>query len=401
VREHELIRELAEKNASKIVMLVADGLGGLPLQPDGKTELETAATPHLDRLAARGTSGSSVPVLPGITPGSGPGHLGLFGYDPLEFKIGRGALEATGIGFELGPDDVAARGNFCTLDAAGNISDRRAGRIPSDESFRVVERLQAVTIPGVETFVKPVKEHRFVVVFRGQGLDGRVADTDPQAVGVPPLDPQPVDPAAKKTADVAKEFVRQARLILADEPKANGMVLRGFAAKPALPSYEELYGLRAAAIAVYPMYKGLAQLVGMKLVGKAQSLDEQIDELATCWNDYDFFFLHFKYTDSTGEDGAFDQKVKRIEELDRALPRIEALKPDVLIVTGDHSTPSRLKSHSWHPVPTLLVADTCRPDGLTRFSERDCLRGGFGIFPAKHLMLLAMAHAQRFGKYGA
>jgi 2,3-bisphosphoglycerate-independent phosphoglycerate mutase len=401
VREHELIRELAEKNASKIVMLVADGLGGLPLQPDGKTELETAVTPNLDRLAARGTSGSSVPVLPGITPGSGPGHLGLFGYDPLEFKIGRGALEATGIGFELGPDDVAARGNFCTLDAAGNISDRRAGRIPSDESFTVVERLQAVKIPGVETFVKPVKEHRFVVVFRGQGLDGRVADTDPQAVGVPPLDPQPVDPAARKTADVAKEFVRQARAILADEPKASGMVLRGFAAKPALPSYEELYGLRAAAIAVYPMYKGLAQLAGMKLVGKAQSLDEQIEELKKCWNDYDFFFLHFKYTDSTGEDGAFDQKVKRIEELDRALPRIEALKPDVLIVTGDHSTPSRLKSHSWHPVPTLLVADTCRPDGLPRFSERDCLRGGFGIFPAKHLMLLAMAHAQRFGKYGA
>ncbi len=401
MKEHELIRELAEKNTSKIVMLVADGLGGLPMQLDGKTELETAATPHLDRLASRGTSGSSVPVLPGITPGSGPGHLGLFGYDPLEFKIGRGALEATGIGFELGPDDVAARGNFCTLDAAGNIADRRAGRIPSEESFKVVERLQAVKIPGVETFVKPVKEHRFVVVFRGSGLDGRVADTDPQAVGVPPLDPQPVDPAAKKTAEVAKEFVRQARLILADEPKANGMVLRGFAAKPALPSYEELYGLRAAAIAVYPMYKGLAQLVGMKLVGKAQSLDEQIDELAKCWNDYDFFFLHFKYTDSTGEDGAFDQKVKRIEELDRALPRIEALKPDVLIVTGDHSTPSRLKSHSWHPVPTLLAADTCRPDGLTRFSERDCLRGGFGIFPAKHLMLLAMAHAQRFGKYGA
>ena len=401
MKEHELVRELAEQNASKIVMVVADGLGGLPMQLDGKTELETAATPNLDRLAARGTCGSSVPVLPGITPGSGPGHLGLFGYDPLEFKIGRGALEATGIGFELGPDDVAARGNFCTLDAAGTIADRRAGRIPSEESFKVVERLQAVKIAGVETFVKPVKEHRFVVVSRGKGLDGRVADTDPQAVGVAPLDPLPVDPAAKKTAEVAKEFVRQARAILANEPKANGMVLRGFAAKPALPSYEELYGLRAAAIAVYPMYKGLAQLVGMKLVGKAQTLDEQIDELAKCWNDYDFFFLHFKYTDSTGEDGAFDQKVKRIEELDRVIPRIEALKPDVLIVTGDHSTPSRLKSHSWHPVPTLLAADTCRPDGLSRFSERDCLRGGFGIFPAKHLMLLAMAHAQRFGKYGA
>ena len=399
--EHDLVRELAEKNTTKIVMLVADGLGGLPLEPGGRTELETAATPNLDRLAARGTSGSSVPVLPGITPGSGPGHLGLFGYDPLHFRIGRGALEATGIGFELGPQDVAARGNFCTLDAAGLISDRRAGRIPSEESFRVVERLQGVRIAGVETFVKPVKEHRFVVVFRGPGLDGGVADTDPQATGVAPLDPQPITPAARRTAEVAAEFVRQARAILADEKKANGMVLRGFAAKPALPSYEELYGLRAAAIAVYPMYKGLARLAGMTLVGRAQTLGEQIDELAKCWNDYDFFFLHFKYTDSTGEDGAFAEKVKRIEELDAALPRIEALGPDVLIVTGDHSTPSRLKSHSWHPVPTLLCADTCRPDGLTRFSERDCLRGGFGIFPAKHLMLLAMAHAQRFGKYGA
>ena len=397
----DLVRELAEQATSKIVMLVADGLGGLPLEPGGKTELETAATPNLDRLAARGTSGSSIPVLPGITPGSGPGHLGLFGYDPLEFKIGRGALEATGIGFELGPDDVAARGNFCTLDAAGLIADRRAGRIASEESFKVVERLQAVKIPGVETFVRPVKEHRFVVVFRGQGLDGRVADTDPQAVGVAPFDPQPVVSAAARTAEVAKEFVRQARAILADEPKANGMVLRGFAAKPQLPGYAELYGLRAAAIAVYPMYKGLAQLAGMKLVGKAQSLDEQIDELARHWEEFDFFFLHFKYTDSTGEDGNFAEKVRRIEELDRALPRIEALRPDVLIVTGDHSTPSKLKSHSWHPVPTLLAADTCRPDGLTKFSERDCLRGGFGQFPAKHLMLLAMAHSMRFGKYGA
>ncbi len=379
--EHELVRDLAEKNTSKIVLLVADGLGGLPLQAGGQTELETAATPHLDRLAARGTSGSSVPVLPGITPGSGPGHLGLFGYDPLEFRIGRGALEATGIGFELGPDDVAARGNFCTLDAAGLISDRRAGRIPSEESFKVVERLQAVTIPGIETFVRPVKEHRFVVVFRGQGLSGSVADTDPQATGVAPLAPQPLDASAVRTAEVAAEFVKQSQAILADEPKANGMVLRGFAGRPALPSYQDLYGLRAAAIAVYPMYKGLARLAGMTLVGEATSLTEQIDVLKACWNDYDFFFLHFKYTDSTGEDGSFQEKVARIEELDAAIPRIEALGPDVLIVTGDHSTPSLLKSHSWHPVPTLLVADTCRPDGLAGFSERECLRGGFGIFP--------------------
>jgi 2,3-bisphosphoglycerate-independent phosphoglycerate mutase len=397
----ELVRELAEKNTSKIVMLVADGLGGLPLEPGGRTELETASTPNLDALARRGTSGSSIPVLPGITPGSGPGHLGLFGYDPLEYKIGRGALEATGIGFEIGPDDVAARGNFCTLDSAGLITDRRAGRIPSEESFKVVERLQGVRIDGVETFVRPVKEHRFVVVFRGKGLEGAVADTDPQALGVAPLDPVAIAPGSRRTAEVAKEFVRQARAILKDDAKANGLVLRGFAARPQLPGYLELYGLRAAAIAVYPMYKGLAQLAGMRLVGNAQTLDEQIDELAKCWNDFDFFFLHFKYTDSTGEDGAFEQKVKRIEELDRAIPRIEKLGPDVLIVTGDHSTPSRLKSHSWHPVPTLLVSPTCRPDGLQKFSERECLRGGLGMFQAKHLMLLAMAHALRFGKYGA
>ena len=399
--EHDLIRELAEQNGTKIVLLVADGLGGLPMEPGGRTELETAATPNLDRLAGRGTSGSSIPVLPGVTPGSGPGHLALFGYDPLHFTIGRGALEATGIGFELGPHDVAARGNFCTLDATGLIADRRAGRIASEESFAVVEKLQAVRIPGVETFVRPVKEHRFVVVFRGPGLDGRVADTDPQAVGVPPLAPRPLEPAATRTAAVATEFVARARDLLGAEPKANGLVLRGFAAKPALPTYDELFGLRAAAIAVYPMYKGLARLVGMTLVGNAQSLDEQLGELARCWNDFDFFFLHYKYTDSTGEDGRFAEKVRRIEELDAALPRIESLEPDVLIVTGDHSTPSLLKSHSWHPVPTLLVADTCRPDGLAAFSERDCLRGGFGIFPARHLMLLAMAHAGRFGKFGA
>lgn len=398
---HDLVRELAEEAKTKIVMVVADGLGGLPIQAGGRTELETASTPNLDALARRGTSGLSVPVLPGITPGSGPGHLGLFGYDPLVFRIGRGALEATGIGFELGPNDVAARGNFCTLDAAGRISDRRAGRIPSEESFKVVERLASVRIDGVETFVMPVKEHRFVVVFRGSGLDGAVADTDPQAVGVAPLTPTATSPAAARTAEAAKAFVEQARRILANEPKANGLVLRGFAGRPALPSYHELYRLRAAAIAVYPMYKGLARLAGMTLVGAPQSLDEQVELLASTWNDYDFFFLHFKYTDSTGEDGAFDAKVARIEELDRAIPRITALRPDVLIVTGDHSTPSLLKSHSWHPVPTLLVADTCRPDGLTSFSESACLRGGLGQFEAKHLMLLAMAHAMRLGKYGA
>ncbi len=398
---HELLRELIVKNDSKIVMLVADGLGGLPLSPGGQTELETARTPNLDALARDGVLGASIPVKPGITPGSGPGHLGLFGYDPLQYVIGRGALEATGIGFELGPNDVAVRGNYCTLDADGNISDRRAGRIPTEESAPLAKTLARVKIPGVEVFVEPVKEHRFVVVFRGPGLAGHVHDTDPQATGVSPLAPVAADPGSTKTADVARQFIEQAQRLLANQPKANGLTLRGFAARPALPTYEEVYGLRAAAIAVYPMYKGLARLVGMQIVGQAQTLGEQIDVLAENWAKFDFFFLHFKYTDSTGEDGNFDNKVRRIEELDAALPRVTALKPTVLIVTGDHSTPSLLKSHSWHPVPTLLWSACCRSDDCQTFSERESTRGGLGHFEAKYLMPLALANAGRLGKYGA
>jgi 2,3-bisphosphoglycerate-independent phosphoglycerate mutase len=398
---HTLTRELHLKNDSKIVMLVADGLGGLPLKPGGKTELETANTPNLDALARRGITGGSIPVAPGITPGSGPGHLGLFGYDPLKYVIGRGALEATGIGFELGPNDVAIRGNFCTLDANGNISDRRAGRIASDESAPLAVRLRDVKVPGVEVFVEPVKEHRFVVVFRGKYLDDNVNDTDPQKTGVPPLAPHGEDAHSQRTAEVTQAFIDQATKLLAGQPKANGLTLRGFSAKPALPSYDEVYGLHAAAIAVYPMYKGLARLVGMDIVGKAQTLEEQVAVLKANWDRYDFFFLHFKYTDSTAEDGNFDAKVKRIEELDAAIPAVTALSPTVLIVTGDHSTPSYLKSHSWHPVPTLLVSDCCRFDGTEKFGESQCTRGGLGIFEAKHLMPLALANAGRLGKYGA
>jgi 2,3-bisphosphoglycerate-independent phosphoglycerate mutase len=398
---HDLTRSLNVKNDSKIVMLVADGLGGLPLSPGGLTELETARTPNLDELARRGIQGASIPVKPGISPGSGPGHLGLFGYDPLTYVIGRGALEATGIGFELAAGDVAARGNYCTLDASGNIADRRAGRIPSEESAPLAALLRKVRIAGVEVFVEPVKEHRFVVVFRGAALEGNVEDTDPQRTGVPPLDPAAADAGSRKTAEAAREFVRQAREILAGQPKANGLTLRGFAGRPNLPSYHEVYGLRAAAIAVYPMYKGLARLVGMDLVGEPRTLDEQIELLKARWSDYDFFFLHYKYTDSTGEDGNFAAKVEKIEELDAAVPRITALGPTVFIVTGDHSTPSLLKGHSWHPVPTLLVAPACRADGSAEFSERQSIRGGLGQFEAKYLMLLALANAGRLEKYGA
>lgn len=398
---HKLTRELHVKNNSKIVMYVGDGLGGLPQQPGGKTELETANTPNLDALAKVGVLGGSIPVLPGISPGSGPGHLGLFGYDPLQYIIGRGALEATGIGFALQEGDVAIRANFCTLDAKGNISDRRAGRIPTEESAPLAVKLRNVKIPGVEVFVEPVKEHRFVVVLRGRGLAGNIQDTDPQITSVPPLDPVATDPASKKAADLAKEFVRQAREILSGEAKANGLTLRGFSGKPQLPSYEEVYGLKAAAIAVYPMYKGLARLVGMDIVGNAQTLAEQMSVLEENWSKYDFFFIHYKYTDSTGEDGNFDAKVKRTEEFDAAVPRITALKPDVLIVTGDHSTPSMLASHSWHPVPTLLAGKFCRTDGCERFGESECVRGGLGQFEAKYLMTLALANAKRLGKFGA
>ncbi len=398
---HELTRELHQKNDSKVVMIVADGLGGLPMEPGGLTELESAKTPNLDALAARGVQGLSIPVKPGIAPGSGPGHLGLFGYDPLKYVIGRGALEATGIGFELGPNDVAIRGNFCTLDSAGRITDRRAGRISSEESNPLAIRLREVKIPGIEVFVEPVKEHRFVVVLRAAGLGGDLHDTDPQATGVPPLEPTASKPGSERTVEVVKQFVAQARKLLAGEKKANGVTLRGFSTKPALPSYEEVYGLRAAAIALYPMYKGLARLVGMTIVGKAQTLAEQVAVLKENFAAFDFFFLHFKYTDSTGEDGNFASKVKRIEELDAALPGITALNPTVLIVTGDHSTPSFLKSHSWHPVPTLLVSPCCRFDGAKKFSESEALRGGLGQFEAKYLMPLALANAGRLGKFGA
>lgn len=398
---HELIRDLRESAKTKIVLLVADGLGGLALQPGGLTELETARTPNLDACAKVGVTGLSTPVLPGITPGSGPGHLGLFGYDPLEYQIGRGILEALGINFTVTARDVAIRGNFCTLGADGKITDRRAGRPTNEKNKAAVEKLRTIKIPGVELFVEPVKEHRFVLVIRGDGLGDKVNDTDPQAVGVAPLKAEGADEPSKRTAEVVNAFIAEAVKVLATEGAINGATLRGFATYPKIATFHDVYGLKAAAIAVYPMYKGLARLVGMDILDPGQTLQGQVDTLSKVWNDYDFFFLHYKYTDSTGEDGNFAAKVQMIEQLDAVIPEIQKLKPDVFIVTGDHSTPSKMKSHSWHPVPTLLTAEMCRTDEVAEFSEKACLRGGLGQFQAKHLMLLAMAHAGRLGKYGA
>lgn len=398
---HELIKELKEPSGGKIVLLVADGLGGLPLEPGGKTELETARTPNLDACARDGVCGLSLPVLPGITPGSGPGHLGLFGYDPLEYRIGRGILEALGINFAVGPKDVAVRGNFCSVDAKGLITDRRAGRPATERCKDMCAKLSAIRVPGVEIFVEPVREHRFVIVFRGDGLGDVVNDTDPQMIGHAPLPAKGADPASQKTAAAVNHFTAAAAKVLADEWPTNMVTLRGFSRYPRIDSMSDVYGLKAVCLAVYPMYKGLARLVGMDIAGAGASLKEQVDHLGRVWSSYDFFFLHYKYTDSTGEDGNFPAKVEMIERLDAEVPRIRALKPDVLIVTGDHSTPSKLKSHSWHPVPTLLLAATCRSDAVTEFGETSCLRGGLGQFEAKYLMMLAMAHAGRLGKYGA
>jgi 2,3-bisphosphoglycerate-independent phosphoglycerate mutase len=398
---HHLISELREDNATKIVLLVADGLGGLPLEPGGKTELETARTPHLDACAREGVCGLSIPVLPGITPGSGPGHLGLFGYDPLQYRIGRGILEALGIHFEVGPRDVAARGNFCTVGDDGRITDRRAGRPTTERCVAMCRLLQEVRVPGLEVFVEPVREHRLVVVFRGDGLGDAVNDTDPQQTGHAPLEARGADPASEKTAQAVNRFVAEAGRVLRGQAPTNMVTLRGFARYPAIDTVEAIYGLRAVAIAVYPMYKGLARLVGMHIADAGSSLGDQVETLKRCWNDYDFFFLHYKYTDSTGEDGNFAAKVEMIERLDAEVPRVRALNPDVLIVTGDHSTPSKLRSHSWHPVPVLLWARTCRPDAVTEFGESACLRGGLGQFQAMYLLPLALAHAGRLGKYGA
>jgi 2,3-bisphosphoglycerate-independent phosphoglycerate mutase len=398
---HDLMRELREPGTSKIVLVVADGLGGLPLEPGGKTELESARTPNLDTCLREGICGLSLPVLPGITPGSGPGHLALFGYDPLEHKIGRGILEALGINFAVGPKDVAVRGNFCTVDGKGLITDRRAGRPTTERCVAMCKKLQQIKIPGCEIFVEPVREHRFVAVFRGEGLGDRINDTDPQQVGAHPLQAQGEDEASSKTATLINQFVDQAAKALKGEAPTNMVTLRGFARYPKIDTMHQIYGLKCACVAVYPMYKGLARLVGMDIVECGTTLAEQVDTLKKLWSKYDFFFLHYKYTDSTGEDGNFAAKVEMIERLDAEIPRIRALNPDVLIVTGDHSTPSKLKSHSWHPVPTLLWSRSCRADGVVEFGESYCLRGGLGQFEAKYLMSLAMAHAGRLGKYGA
>jgi 2,3-bisphosphoglycerate-independent phosphoglycerate mutase len=398
----KFLRELIVPAQTKIVLLIMDGLGGLPLEPGGKTELETAHKPNLDALAAQSALGLTVPVAPGITPGSGPGHLAIFGYDPLEFEIGRGALEAIGVDFELGPDDVAARGNFCSVDAAGLITDRRAGRIPTEAGKELAELLQTIKMDGIEFFVVPVKEHRFAFVMRAPGLGDALTETDPQKTGVPALPVRALKPDSKKAARLVNQFIGEARKKLTGKHPANMILLRGFARYPTLPTYREVFGLRAAAIALSGMYRGVARLVGMEILGiDGDAIADEFTTLEKNWNEFDFFYLHVKKTDTCGENGDFASKVHVIEEVDALMPRLMALQPDVLIVSGDHSSPAVLKAHSWHPVPTLLYSRFVRADGIPEFGERACTRGSLGVLPAKDVMPIALANAGRIAKYGA
>jgi 2,3-bisphosphoglycerate-independent phosphoglycerate mutase len=401
----ENIASLLTPAKTKIVLLVMDGLGGLPMELGGKTELESAHKPNMDRLASEGMIGETIPIDLGVIPGSGPAHMSLFGIDPVKNEVGRGVLESFGVGLRVKLGDVAARGNFCTIDSEGKITDRRAGRISSDEAMPLVKRLQSIELPGVQMEVKQVKEYRFAVVMRGEGLSPDLEETDPQRTGVKPyaVETKVDSDQARYTADLWNQWIAKATDVLSDQPKANCLTLRGFSTDPGLPSYQEMYGLKAACVAVYPMYRGVSQLTGMDVIEfEGESPSDEFSAVGRVWNDYDFFFIHIKKTDSYGEDGNFDGKVKIISGVDEALPQLLKLNPDVLIITGDHSTPCKLKSHSWHPVPFLLWAPgTVRPDDQTSFGERACVHGGLGTFSALHTMPLALAHANRLGKFGA
>ncbi|GBE36820.1 cofactor-independent phosphoglycerate mutase [bacterium BMS3Bbin07] len=400
----EIIKSLVQKNNTKIVMIVLDGLGGLPL--DGRTELETARIPNLDALAKTSATGLHVPVAYGITPGSGPGHLGIFGYDPLEWQIGRGVLEALGLGVELKSTDVAVRCNYATIQE-GLIKDRRAGRIPTEKARKLTERLQKEIkqIDEAEIIFTQGVDYRFAVVFRfPEPLEegsAEVNDTDPQKTGKPPLKPVPANHQSDRVARIAEKLVERVREILRDEEVANFILMRGIAQVPLIPTFEEVFGLKSLAIAIYPMYRGLARLIGMETPPVNGDIKEEIEFMKDNLEDYDFFFVHVKKMDSYGEDGDFKGKAGKFEEFDSFLPGILELNPDVLIITGDHSTPSVMKSHSWHPVPVILNSPYVFGGLSQAFTERECLRGELGIFPAIRILPLALANAGRLKKFGA
>ena len=394
------INDLCQPTPSKIVMLVVDGLGGMPDPDTGKSELQTASLPNLDRLASRSACGLTVPVAPGITPGSGPGHMALFGYDPVRYLMGRGVVEALGIGVELGESDVAARGNFCTVDEKGVVVDRRAGRIPTAESTPLVERLDRTRVDEATVSVYPVRDHRFVLVLRGEGLGADVSETDPQTVGTAPLGARALSDGSEATAGAAMAFIAAARDALAGRSTANMVLLRGFSKLPRFPAMGEVYKLSPAAVAAYPMYRGIASVVGMEVLPTGETLDDELDTLEERFGGHDFFFVHYKAADAAGEDGDFEAKVAALERLDEAIPRLLAIGAETLVIAGDHSTPSVMAAHSWHPVPLLVHSALTLGDGVPEFTERACAGGSIGTVPATSAIMLALAHAGKLRKFG-
>ena len=387
---------------SKIIMLMVDGLGGAPHPETGKSELETAHLPNLDRLARKSACGLTVPVIPGVSPGSGPGHLALFGYDPLKYIIGRGALEAMGVdGVDFQEGDVAARGNFCTVDSEGRMVDRRAGRIDSETTRPMCRALDLIEVDSVDARVYQVEGYRFVLRLRGPGLSDKVLGMDPHSIGIEPLEVRAKSLEGELTARAANYFVRQARKVLMDEKRANMVLLRGFAGKPRLPSMAKAYKLNPASIAAYPMYRGLTYLVGMKVLATGSTFEDELDTLESNYQDHDFIFIHYKGADIAGEDGDFEAKTRALEELDRHLPRLEALGPDVLMVAGDHATPAIVAGHSWHPVPFMLRSKFTLGEGVEAFNERACADGSLGSMMALSVMPLVLSHAGKMGKFGA
>lgn len=396
------VDDLTIENSTKIIFLVMDGVGGLNIGDKG-TELQTAHTPNLDKLAAESICGLMDPILPGITPGSGPAHFALFGYNPIEANIGRGVLEAAGINLPMTDRDVAIRINFATSDKDGNITDRRAGRIDTETNKRICQKIRdnVSLAPDAEFIIEPVKEHRAALLIRGDNLGGDVEDTDPQKVGAPYLPPKAMNKESRRTAELAQRFLDQAHKALADEKQANTVLLRGFAKHKPYKSMWERYKLKSLAVANYPMYRGVAFLLNMDLNPVVADVEAEFDAVKENYDKYDFFFVHVKATDSRGEDGDFDAKVNVIEEVDRLLPKLTGLKPDVLVVTADHSTPATMKSHSWHPVPVLLHSEVCRKDNVTKFDEIACIQGGLGRQPSKNLMSIILGNAKRLAKFGA
>ena len=403
--DFELIKSLARKTDTRIVLLVMDGLGGIPHPKTLRTELETAQTDNLDRLARSSQTGLSIPVARGITPGSGPGHLALFGYDPVKYLIGRGILEALGLDMDIRDGDIAARGNFCTIDDDGLITDRRAGRISTDINRELITHLNEISLDNAQPIAASGREHRFALLFRpedgGPQLSHALTDSDPQREGLAPLTVTATEPWAGNTANIVNIFLEKATSAIADRHPANGLVLRGFSTTPDLPQMADVYGLNPAAIAAYPMYRGLAKLVGMNVVETGDTIEDQIQTARDIWNDHDFFFLHYKYTDSAGEDGDYDAKVEAIERLDRALPALLDLDPDVLVVAGDHSTPTAMAAHSWHPVPLMIRSRQINAGYSETFTERECAKGMLGTIPATDIMPLALANAGKLDKFGA